>query len=580
MYRLDTTLVRSALLIAAVIFSCSLGLAAEEQPENLVASTKVRATGISWAPLIEFEQAVLTISGPGDVSFRKEFAKGDALRLDVLDKSIGALMDGQYSWDLRFMPLLEPTVKKALREARDRGDSLVEEELKRKGVLPVEPYVESGFFRVKDGSIILDDRAEARVRPAGRRVEADASSNPEQNLPTKQLITGDLTVHNNLCVGFDCLTAESYGFETIKLKENNLRILFDDTSASASFPDNDWQLTANDSANGGANKFSIDDISNGKTPFTIEENAPTNSLFVEDSGDIGFGTSAPVVDLHMVEGDSPTLRLEQDGSSGFTPQTWDLAGNETNFFIRDVTNGSLLPFRIKPAAPTNSIFVAASGYLGIGTASPATKFHIENTSGDDDDDFVVNEDGRVGVGTISPVAPLDIEGSATSIGFGNAVTRMANSAGGVAFQFNADSDTTFWNMSSLGGDSQFRISRSGTGNTEMFLTSSGNLSVFGDLSIGGTCAGCDAVFQPGYNLETIEEHAELMWENSHLPAVGPTQDGRTRISVFEKTTGMLNELEKAHVYIERLHMRLQQQEQAIEDLREQFKELERAASTP
>ena len=422
------------------------------------------------------------------------------------------------------------------------------EELKRKGVLPIEPYVVSGFFRVKDGAIILDDRAEARVLPAGRRVEADAPSDSDQNFVTKQLITGDLTVRNSLCVGTDCLTAEAYGFTTIKLKENNLRILFEDTSTTASFPTNDWQMTANDTANGGAEKFSIDDVTNGKTPFTIEANAPTNSLYVDDSGDIGFGTSAPVVDLHVVEGNTPTLRLEQDGSSGFTPQTWDLAGNEVNFFIRDVTNGSTLPFRIRSGAPTSAIDL--------------------------------DGDGRVGIGTSSPDAPVDVLANSTSIGAGNAAVKMANAAGGVAFQLNANDDDTFWNISTINNDSQFRISRSGTGNTEMFLTSSGNLNVFGDLSIGGTCAGCDAVFQPGYNLETIEEHAELMWENSHLPAVGPTQDGRTRISVFEKTTGMLNELEKAHVYIERLHMRLQQQEQAIEDLTERFKELERAASTP
>jgi hypothetical protein len=69
---------------------------------------------------------------------------------------------------------------------------------------------------------------------------------------------------------------------------------------------------------------------------------------VDDGGRVGLGTSTPVVDLHVVSGDSPTLRLEQNGSSGFTPQTWDVAGNETNFFVRDVTHSSNLPFRIRP----------------------------------------------------------------------------------------------------------------------------------------------------------------------------------------------------------------------------------------
>ncbi len=87
----------------------------------------------------------------------------------------------------------------------------------------------------------------------------------------------DVIVDGSLCVGFDCVNGESFGFDTVRLKENNLRIKFQDTSSSASFPSNDWQITFNDSANGGANKFSIDDIDGGRTPFTIEAGAPSHS---------------------------------------------------------------------------------------------------------------------------------------------------------------------------------------------------------------------------------------------------------------------------------------------------------------
>ena len=79
-------------------------------------------------------------------------------------------------------------------------------------------------------------------------------------------------------------------------------------------------------------------------------------------GCLGFGTSTPVADLHIKSGNTPTLRLEQDGSPGFTPQTWDVAGNEANYFIRDATNGSTLPFRIRPGAPTSAITFASPAY--------------------------------------------------------------------------------------------------------------------------------------------------------------------------------------------------------------------------
>ena len=153
------------------------------------------------------------------------------------------------------------------------------------------------------------------------------------------MINDDLIVSGSLCVGFDCVNGENFGFDTIRMKENNTRIKFDDTSSSGSFPNNDWQLTANDSSNGGLNKFSIENTTVGRVPFTIEGPAFSNSLYVDDGGRVGFGTSTPAVQLHSVNGNTPTLRLQQDGSSGFTAQTFDIAANEANFFVRDVTNG-------------------------------------------------------------------------------------------------------------------------------------------------------------------------------------------------------------------------------------------------
>jgi hypothetical protein len=164
------------------------------------------------------------------------------------------------------------------------------------------------------------------------------------------------------------------------LKENNLRIHFDDTSTAASYPDREWRIIINDSANGGSEYFGVEDATAGFFPFRIFGDARSNALVVDAQGDIGVGTSTPVGDVHIKTGDSPFLRLEQDGTSGFTPQTWDVAGNETNFFVRDATNGSALPFKIKPAAPTNSLFVAStSGDVGVGTGAPAQALHVRRS---------------------------------------------------------------------------------------------------------------------------------------------------------------------------------------------------------
>lgn len=196
--------------------------------------------------------------------------------------------------------------------------------------------------------------------------------------PPDQVILDDLIVSGSICVGFDCNNGESFGFDTIRLKENNVRIRFQDTSSTSSFPTNDWEIYINDSANGGMNKFSINDVDGGRTPFTIEAGAPSHSLYTDDYGRIGLGTSSPVVEVHMKDSDTPTIRLEQDGSGGWTPQTWDVAGNEANFFIRDVTNGSQLSFRIQPGTPASTLSLKADGRVGIGTWDPAEKLHVHN----------------------------------------------------------------------------------------------------------------------------------------------------------------------------------------------------------
>lgn len=190
------------------------------------------------------------------------------------------------------------------------------------------------------------------------------------------VIPDDLIVQGSACVGLDCVDGEAFGFDTVRLKENNTRIKFDDTSTSVGFPNNDWQLTANDSASGGLNKFSIENITTSTVPFTIVGPAPTNSLFVDSAGRLGIKTAVPGLNIHISTSDTPAQRFEQTSAGGFTAQTWDIGANEANFFVRDLTGGSRLPFRIRPGAPTSSIDISAAGNVGIGTAGPGAKLDV------------------------------------------------------------------------------------------------------------------------------------------------------------------------------------------------------------
>jgi hypothetical protein len=282
-----------------------------------------------------------------------------------------------------------------------------------------------------------------------------------------QVIPDDLIVQGSTCVGLDCVNNESFGFDTIRLKENNTRIKFDDTSVSAGFPNNDWQLTANDSASGGLNKFSIENITTSTVPFTVVGAAPTNSLFVDSSGRLGLRTATPGLPIHISVGDTPAQRYEQTSASGFTAQTWDIGANEANFFVRDLTGGSRLPFRVRPGAPTSSIDISASGNVGFGTPSPALAggssdriivvqasvnpmVALTNTTANRQwawyveasgafiafdttataNRMAISTAGNVGIGTISPVSQLHTTGSVRFAGVPSCGSGIQSNASG------------------------------------------------------------------------------------------------------------------------------------------------------
>lgn len=106
-------------------------------------------------------------------------------------------------------------------------------------------------------------------------------------------------------------------------------------------------------------------------------------VFIKEDGKVGLGTDDPILNMHILVGDSPSIRLEQDASSGWTPTTWDVAANETNFFIREASNSSALPFRILSGAPDRAMIIESNGDVTIGgTAQSATdKLYVNGNIG-------------------------------------------------------------------------------------------------------------------------------------------------------------------------------------------------------
>ncbi len=310
------------------------------------------------------------------------------------------------------------------------------------------------------------------------------------------VINDDLIVDGSACIGFDCVNGESFGFDTLRLKENNLRIHFQDTSNSASFPTNDWRIVINDTSNGGDSFFGIEDTDTGRRVFKIQAGAPANAMILDSGGDLGLGTATPVVDVHVVSGNTPTLRLEQNGSSGFTPQTWDVAGNEANLFIRDVTNGSTLPFRIRPGAPSDALHIVASGNIGIGTSAPEQALHVRRTNA-----------------ATTRVLIENANASAQNIGL-----RLDN---------NAAAAVDGWDFTAaLNGN--FQISRVGSGITELAITAAnGNITTGANLNVTGTLTKGGGAFRIDHPLDPENRYLQHSFVES--PVMLNIYDGRVEL---------------------------------------------------
>ena len=261
--------------------------------------------------------------------------------------------------------------------------------------------VQAGSFTVANGAVVQPDAVEHALTSRPLR--------PSVNT----LFTDDVAAQGGVCAGFDCTGTELYGLSSAKLKENNTRLKFEDTSTSAGFASTDWQLSANDTTSGGANKFFIEDLTAATVPLLIEGATPTNTLYLDSTGRVGVRTSTPARELTIAAAVSPAIRMEQNASPF---HAWDIIANHSNFSVRDVNNETN-PFIIKPDAPGNSILIDTSGNIGLGVAVPTYQIHHSsgarldagnwvNASSRDVKQDVAELDGDAALATLRALEPV------------------------------------------------------------------------------------------------------------------------------------------------------------------------------
>ena len=206
------------------------------------------SSGLTWRPLVSFEIGVLTVGTPDGLVFSQEFGAGAGVSFSPFTQPNYRPPDGTYLWQVTLgrPSAVNAKLRAAAQAARGDGDPDIE--AAHRAASARATLVQSGAFQILNGVIVPSNLTEpgTRQRGAGAGTPADPFRRVDWLLDdpsirqVDQVIPDDLIVQGSLCVGLDCVNNESFGFDTLRLKENNLRIKFDDTSTVVGFPVNDW----------------------------------------------------------------------------------------------------------------------------------------------------------------------------------------------------------------------------------------------------------------------------------------------------------------------------------------------------
>ena len=254
----------------------------------------------------------------------------------------------------------------------------------------------------------------------------------------------------------------------------------------------------------------------------------------------GFGSIA--IGVNTTANGYGSVALGTRNIGGGTPNSW--VGNDP---LLEIGNGQI--------SPSNAFTVLKNGNIGIGTGITLAN-NVRLTVEGKENDYALIKINQTGTKEYAGLSVQRSDAEKWFIGMDRTTDNL---------QFRNSGSTNFMTIKE---DGNVGI---GTTNPQ------GKLDINGSIYQRGGTLHADYVFEDDYQLESIAEHADFMWKNKHLPAIPKAtvdEKGVEIVEVGSHRKGIVEELEKAHIYISQLEKTLQQQADVINNQESRLKQLE------
>ncbi|RDY60772.1 tail fiber protein [Flagellimonas nanhaiensis] len=281
-------------------------------------------------------------------------------------------------------------------------------------------------------------------------------------------------------------------------------------------------------------------------------NAQITNIFPDD-GNVGIGTLAPQAKLQVqrtgtiggVWNPSNSYFTMFDGGGQYTIMDPNELYGSHVLHIGTKDGADIVKFRsvFDSGLAADRMIIKSNGYVGIGTNSPTGKLHVSTgTSGDAI--FRLEADTDNNNEYDNPLIEFRQDGTGVGANVGFSEGNFGGNIFGIGTRYSGQDSWNTFTINTQNGNVGI-----GTTTPDAKLAVNGKIhaeEVKVDLSVPGP----DYVFKEGYDLKSLEELQNFIWEHGHLPNIPSAQEMESNgIDLGEMNMKLLEKIEELTLYI-------------------------------